>query len=397
MPMLTAQTRIGIVGAGAMGRGIAQVAAAAGHEVLIADALPGAAANARKLIDATLQALVAKGRLTDADRATLIARVTVVEAAPDRDVGAFADCGLVIEAIVEELAAKQALFARLAGVLAPDAILASNTSSLAITAIAAGCPAPERVIGIHFFNPAPVLPLVEVIPWAGTRDDVRDACATRLGAWGKTVVVCTDTPGFIVNRVARPFYGEALRIAEEGMADYATIDWAMKTIGGFRMGPFELMDFIGNDVNLAVTRSVYDGFFQDPRYRPSLTQQRLVQAGFLGRKAGRGYYDYRDGAVRPEPTRDDAVGGAVVDRIRAMLINEAVDALNQQVASAESIDVAMMKGVNYPQGLLAWCDALGASVVLATLEWLHAEYGEDRYRASPLLRRAAREGRRFRT
>jgi 3-hydroxybutyryl-CoA dehydrogenase len=163
------------------------------------------------------------------------------------------------------------------------------------------------------------------------------------------------------------------------------------------MGPFELMDFIGNDVNLAVTRSVYDGFFQDPRYRPSLTQQRLVQAGFLGRKAGRGYFDYRDGAVLPEPTRDDAVGGAVVDRIRAMLINEAVDALNQQVASAESIDVAMVKGVNYPQGLLAWCDTLGASVVLGTLEWLHAEYGEDRYRASPLLRRAAREGRRFRT
>jgi len=396
MPMLTSQTRIGVIGAGAMGRGIAQVAAAAGHEVVLADALPGAATRAGDGIADALAGLVAKGKMDDAARAAIVSRITVVNATQGVDVRAFADCGLIIEAIVEDLAAKQSLFARLAGVVAPGAILASNTSSLAIAAIASGCPSPERVIGIHFFNPPPVLPLVEIIPWMGTSAPVRDACVARVAAWGKTVVTCADTPGFIVNRVARPFYGEALRIAEEGIADYATIDWAMKSIGGFRMGPFELMDFIGNDVNLAVTRSVYDGFFQDPRYRPSLTQQRLVQAGFLGRKSGRGYFDYRDGAVMPEPAQDDNVGKAIVDRIRAMLINEAVDALNLGVASAEDIDLAMVKGVNYPKGLLAWCDELGAASVLSTLEWLYAEYGEDRYRPSPLLRRAAREGRRFR-
>jgi len=394
--MLTSQTRVGVVGAGAMGRGIAQVAAAAGHQVVLTDAMPGAAARAGAAMAGTLAALVARGKLDEGVRSSIVARITVVDAALGDNVGVLADCGLVIEAIVEDLAAKQALFARLGGVVAPGTILASNTSSLAIAALAGGCLLPERVIGMHFFNPAPVMPLVEVIPWMGTSDAVRDACVHRVSLWGKTVVVCADTPGFIVNRVARPFYGEAIRIAEEGIADYATIDWALKTIGGFRMGPFELMDFIGNDVNFAVTRSVYEAFFHEPRYRPALTQQRLVQAGFLGRKSGRGYYDYRDGAVAPEPLRDENVGGAIVDRIRAMLINEAVDALNLRVASAEAIDVAMVQGVNYPKGLLAWCDELGAASVLGTLEWLQSEYGEDRYRPSPLLRRAAREGRRFR-
>ena len=396
MPMLTSQTRVGVVGAGAMGSGIAQVAAAAGHDVVLSDAMPGAAARAGAAMAGTLAALVAKGKLDEHACAAIVARIVVVDAALGDNVGVLADCGLVIEAIVEDLVAKRALFTRLGGVVAPDAILASNTSSLAIAAIASGCPSPERVIGMHFFNPAPVLPLVEVIPWQGTSAAVREACVRRVAAWGKTVVVCADTPGFIVNRVARPFYGEAIRIAEEGIASYATIDWAMRSIGGFRMGPFELMDFIGNDVNFAVTRSVYDGFFQDPRYRPSLTQQRLVQAGFLGKKTGRGYYDYRAGAAMPEPAKDENVGGAIVDRIRAMLINEAVEALNLGVAGAEDIDVAMVKGVNYPKGLLAWCDELGAASVLATLEWLQAEYGEDRYRASPLLRRTAREGRKFR-
>lgn len=389
-----------------MGRGIAQVAAAAGHPVVLADARPGAAPEAKAAVGASLAALVAKGKLAADDCDALLARITAVDTlvethahlearTPLLDVAAFAGCGLVIEAIVEDLAAKRALFAQLARVVAADAVLATNTSSLSIGAIAAGCPQPERVIGLHFFNPPPVLPLVEVVPWLGTAGAIADACQSLMTAWGKTAVRCTDTPGFIVNRVARPFYGEALRIAEEGVADYATIDWAMRTIGGFRMGPFELMDFIGNDVNFAVTQSVYDGFFHEPRFRPSLTQQRLVSAGLFGRKTGRGYYDYRDGTQPPAPHEDRALGASIVERIRAMLINEAVDALRLHVASAESIDLAMTRGVNYPKGLLAWCDELGAARVLETLAALYAEYGEDRYRPSPLLRRAARDGVRF--
>jgi 3-hydroxybutyryl-CoA dehydrogenase len=406
--MLSASTVIGVVGAGAMGRGIAQVAAAAGHRVVLADARAGAAADAVTAISGTLDGLVARGRLDDGARAALLDRITAAESpaisqstieprTAVMDVGAFAACGLVVEAIVEDLGAKRDLFAHLAHAIAGDAVLATNTSSLSVAAIAAGAPAPERVIGLHFFNPPPVMPLVEVVPWSGTSPDVTAQCAALMAAWKKQAVTCSDTPGFIVNRVARPFYGEALRIAEEGIADYATIDWAMRTLSGFRMGPFELMDFIGNDVNFAVTRSIYEGFFFDSRYRPSLTQQRLVASGFLGRKTGRGYYDYAPGVVAPEPVRDEALGGAIVDRVRAMLINEAVDALRLGVASAADIDTAMVAGVNYPRGLLAWCDALGAATVLTTLEWLHDEYGEERYRPSPLLRRAARDGTRLRT
>jgi 3-hydroxybutyryl-CoA dehydrogenase len=249
------------------------------------------------------------------------------------------------------------------------------------------------VVGVHFFNPAPVMPLVEIVPAITSSRERVEWARALVDAWGKTTVLATDTPGFIVNRIARPFYGESLRILEEGIADVPTIDWAMRELGGFRMGPFELMDFIGNDVNFAVTTSVFESFFYDPRYRPALTQRRLVEAGLLGRKRERGYYDYRAGAVVPEPSQDRVLGQQVVDRVVAMLVNEAVDAVFLRVASPSDIELSMTKGVNYPRGLLAWGDAIGAAEILRRLETLQAEYGEDRYRPSPLLRRSAREGR----
>ena len=386
------ETVVGVVGAGAMGAGIAQVAAARGHRVLLADAFPAALDRARDGHAKAMAREVEKGRLTRDAADAVLARLTYVEGVTAAALQAFEPCGLMIEAIIEDLAAKQALFRALEAELAKDAVLATNTSSLSVAALAGACAHPERVVGIHFFNPAPVMPLVEIIPAITTAPEVATQARALVDAWGKVTVVATDTPGFIVNRIARPFYGEALRILEERLADAATIDWAMRELGGFRMGPFELMDFIGNDVNFAVTSSVFEAMFYDPRYRPALTQRRLVEAGLLGRKAKRGYYDYRDGAVAPTPTTDPVVGRMIVDRIVAMLVNEAVDAVQLRIASPQDIELAMTKGVNYPKGLLAWGDELGAGTVLATLDALQAEYGEDRYRPSPLLRRTARGG-----
>lgn len=387
--------RIGVLGAGAMGTGIAQVAAVAGHPVVLADANAPAVAKARETIKRVLAREAEKGRMPAADADAAVARV---EAAPlDEGAGlhAFAQCDLVVEAISEDLAIKQDAFARLEQATPPGAILATNTSSLSVTAIAGRLARPGRVVGMHFFNPVPLMPLVEVIPGLATDEEVTSAVRDLAAAWGKVPVVAKDTPGFIVNRLARPFYGEALRLYEEGVASPATIDWAMRKLGGFRMGPFELMDLIGNDVNFAVTRSVFEAMFHDPRYRPSLTQQRQVEAGLLGRKSGRGYYDYAEGAERPAPVEDPITGQRIVDRIVAMLINEAADALLLGIASREDLDLAMTRGVNYPKGLLAWADELGPAAVLQQLEALHAEYGEDRYRPSPMLRRLVRARRRF--
>ncbi|MCC7194044.1 MAG: 3-hydroxybutyryl-CoA dehydrogenase [Gemmatimonadaceae bacterium] len=385
---------VGIVGAGAMGTGIAQVAAAAGYYVLLGDAMAGAVRNAQASIRASLDRLVEKGKLDAVRRGLILSRIDFYEEPLGVDLAPYRGCSLVIEAIVEDLPVKQALFAALAAAAGPDAILASNTSSLSIASIAGACVRPERVIGMHFFNPAPVLPLVEVVPWIDTDPKVTDTVVGLMESWRKSPVVAADTPGFIVNRVARPFYGEALRIHDEGIADCATIDWAMRELGGFRMGPFELMDFIGNDVNYAATRSIFESMYYEPRYRPSLTQRRLVDAGLLGRKSGRGYYRY-DGTARPEPGRDRTLATQVFERILAMLINEAADAVFYRVVDAAGVDLAMQRGVNYPKGLLAWSDELGPSWALDRLTALQAEYGEDRYRPSPLLRRNAMAGRRF--
>jgi len=383
---------VGVIGAGAMGRGIVQVAASAGHHVVLGDAQAGAVARALDGISAALAREVSKGRM---DQSTADA---VLERISDGDdvaggLRAYAPCDVVVEAVVEEVSAKRALFAALEQIVSRQCVLASNTSSLSIAALGGGVMHADRVVGMHFFNPAPLMPLVEIVPAITTSPEVAARMRTLADSWGKTTVLASDTPGFIVNRIARPFYGESLRILEEGIADVATIDWAMREIGGFRMGPFELMDFIGNDVNFAVTSSVFEATFFDPRYRPALTQRRLVEAGLLGRKRERGYYDYRAGAQAPSPTQDRELAATIVDRIIAMLVNEAVDAVHLCIASPADVELAMTKGVNYPRGLLAWGDEIGAPEILRRLEWLQTEYGEDRYRPSPLLRRRVREGR----
>jgi 3-hydroxybutyryl-CoA dehydrogenase len=387
--------RVGVLGAGAMGSGIAQVAAARGHQVVLADTSEPALARARDGLERAFRREAEKGRLGAADAEAAARRVATVSAESSGPLEAFRGCGLVIEAIVERLDVKRESFARIEGAVDAGCVLATNTSSLSVSSIASACVRPERVVGVHFFNPAPVMPLVELVPGVKTDPGVLAAVGALVDGWGKTTVVAADTPGFIVNRIARPFYGEALRLYDEGLADPATVDWAMREIGGFRMGPFELMDFIGHDINFAVSRSVYEAFFHDPRYRPSLTQQRMVEAGLLGRKSGRGFYDHSPGAAAPAPAGDRGAGERIVERIVAMLINEAADAAYLRVASPEHIDLAMTKGVNYPKGLLRWADEWGPARVVRQLDALQEEYREDRYRASPLLRRMARDGTRF--
>lgn len=381
-------TAIGIIGSGAMGSGIAQVAATAGHPVIIFDTNPAALDKSRNSLTATLQKLQEKGKVADAQ--AVISRFSFVS-----DMNAFSDCGLVIEATVENLDVKKNVFASLEKVVSGDCILASNTSSLSIASIAAACNRAERVIGIHFFNPAPLMALVEVIPAVQTDAALPAQIRQLMLDWGKAPVLAKDTPGFIVNRVARPFYGEALRIYEEGIADMASIDWAMTSLAGFKMGPFTLMDYIGHDVNYVVTETVFQSFFYDPRYKPSFSQKRLLEAGWLGRKSGKGFYNYAEGVAAPEAVQDEVAGKKIAERILFMLINEAADAVQWQVASAADVELAMTKGVNYPKGLLLWCDELGSDYVLAGLDALYDTYREDRYRASALLRRMGVEGKKF--
>lgn len=382
--------KIGVIGAGTMGSGIAQVAAQNNHEVILIDASENTLRKAQSGLASTLEKLVEKGKISLEKSREIERNITY-----SSNVNSLVDCGLVIEAIIENLTVKHELLKQIESVVSLDCILASNTSSLSIASLGSVLQHPNRIIGIHFFNPAPLMPLVEIIPAVQTSNDVLLTCKNIISDWGKVGVVCKDTPGFIVNRVARPFYGEALRIYEEGIADFATIDWAMTHFGGFKMGPFTLMDYIGNDVNYAVTESVFEAFYYDPRFKPSFTQKRHKEAGFYGRKTGRGYYDYSENSVSPIPTMDEELGKTIFNRILCMLMNEAVDAVFMQVGTIEAIDLAMTKGVNYPKGLLKWADEMGLENILKQLETLFQEYGEDRYRPNALLRKMVRENKTF--
>lgn len=383
-------TRIGVVGAGTMGAGIAQLAATAGHQVALVDLSREALDRASTSMQQTFKRLVEKGRMDEARAESILGRIQFSDS-----IGAMKDAGLVIEAIVERLDAKSNLLRALEDTVSEDAVIATNTSSLSIAALGAVLHHPERFLGLHFFNPAPVMQLVEVVPGVATEGRAIGAARNLMEVWGKSPVLAKDTPGFIVNRVARPYYGEALRIYDEGAADIATIDWAMREIGRFRMGPFELMDFIGHDVNYVVTRTVWEAMYFDPRFKPSLTQLRLLEAGRLGRKSGQGFYDYRPGAVAPQAQEDRLLGERIFERVLAMIVNEAADAVLYGVSTVDGIDAAMTLGVNYPKGPLAWADELGVKRIVAVLDGLMNEYDEDRYRVSPVLRRLSGSGGRF--
>lgn len=378
---------IGVCGAGAMGSGIAMVASTYGHNVVVYDNFPASLEKGKKSNNDLLAMLVTKQKITQEQAVEIASRIKYTEQLSD-----LVASDMVIEAIVEDLEIKKKLFSDLEKLVGADCILASNTSSLSIASISAACKNKGRVIGIHFFNPVPLMPLVEIIPAITTDKAITQKSKALIDSWSKVTVITKDTPGFIVNRVARPFYSESIRIYEEGYADFATIDWALKEYGKFKMGPFELMDFIGSDVNYRVTESVWTQFFYEPRFKPSLTQKRLFEAGLYGKKSGRGYYDYSEGAVKPEPDKNPQTGTYIFVRVISMLINEAIDSYYLGLASKEDLDLAMTKGVNYPKGLIQWGNELGLKNVYDTLMHLYTEYNEDRYRPCVLLKRLVAEG-----
>lgn len=373
---------VGIIGAGTMGIGIAQVAATNGCKVWVYDANAKQVETATVGLEKTLTKLVDKQKISAEKMTEILANISIATELKD-----FKDCELVIEAIIENKEIKTKVFTELENYVSESCILSSNTSSISITSLGAELKKPERFIGIHFFNPAPLMPLVEVIPSLLTENTLAEKIYNLMKEWGKTPVIAKDIPGFIVNRIARPYYGEGLRIVEENIATPEQVDDAMKTLGNFKMGPFELMDLIGVDVNFAVTTTVYKDYFYDPKYKPSLLQQRMSEAKLHGRKTGKGFYDYSEGAEKPVAQKDDALYQQIFLRIISMLINEAVEAKRLGVANDEDIELAMQKGVNYPKGLLSWGKEIGYAKISETLQSLYEEYQEERYRQSPLLRK----------
>lgn len=381
---------IGIIGSGAMGAGIAQVAATAGYQVFIYDSNPEAINKTKLNLSAAIDKLVLKNKILRQTGELILQKINYIN-----NLSELKNCELIIEAIVENTEIKQKLFTELEKIVSANCILASNTSSISITSIASACFNPSRFIGVHFFNPAQIMPLVEIIPGLSTKPEIVSIASEIISDMAKIVVLCKDTPGFIVNRIARPFYGEAMRIYEEGIADIATIDWAMKEFGEFKMGPFELTDMIGHDVNYTVTESVWKQFYFDSKFKPSLCQKRLVEAKMFGRKTGKGFYDYAQGAPIIEPKKDKELGQEIFMRIISMLVNEAVDALYFKVASKNDIETAMKKGVNYPKGLLQWGDEIGSEKILKTLEDLYSLYADNRYRPSLLLKKNVLAGKKL--
>ncbi|MEP7041245.1 MAG: 3-hydroxyacyl-CoA dehydrogenase NAD-binding domain-containing protein [Chloroflexota bacterium] len=386
--------RIGILGAGTMGAGIAQIAIEAGIEAVVHDPIAGASERARERIAGFLARKVEKGQLDAAAASAALDRLT-----PAASFEELAAADLVVEAIPEELELKREAFRRLDAAAEPETILATNTSSLSVAEIASAVKRPERVVGMHFFNPVPLMALVEVIAGPGTAPGVAQAAVAAASRLGKTPVLAADTPGFIVNRVARPYYLEAMRILGDGLAGIEEIDAAMRD-AGFRMGPFELVDIIGTDVNFAVSQSMYQALAQDPRYRPHLMQAAVVDAGRLGRKGGGGFYDYGTDGARGAPwaglpsTEPAAHMSAeqISMRVLAALVNEAASAVEGGVAEPEAIDTAMRLGANYPAGPLEWGERIGLPPIVETLDALQRDASDARYRVVPLLRSLAEGG-----
>lgn len=373
---------VGIIGSGTMGIGIAQVAATSGCEVFLYDANSAQTEKSLVSLKRVLDRLVEKQKISAEKSENIYNRIKFCTELKD-----LKDCDLVIEAIIENKEIKTNVFQNLEEIVSEDCIISSNTSSISITSLSSELKNPKRFIGIHFFNPAPLMPLVEIIPGLLTEKNLAENIFDLMKTWGKIPVIAKDVPGFIVNRIARPFYGEALRIVEENIGTPEQIDEAMRTLGNFKMGPFELMDLIGIDVNFSVTKTVYADYFYDPKYKPSLLQQRMSEAKLHGRKTGKGFYDYSENAEKPIPKKDEKLYQIIFMRIISMLINEAIEAKRLGIASDEAIELAMQKGVNYPTGLLQWGKEIGYEKISETLQNLYETYQEERYRQSLLLRK----------